>query len=234
MQNKKAPASRAVEDYLPAIYKLNTEAQGASTTALARAMSVSPASATNMIKKLAVLKLVRHVPYRGAVLTARGRRTALTIVRRHRLIEMFLAEVLGMGWDEVHVEAHRLEHALSERLEDEIARYLGDPAEDPHGDPIPTRAGQVPVDASESLVELEPGMSAIIRRITGQESVHLRYLKELGVVPKATIQLLALAPFEGPVRVRVGDSEQSLSRQLAQHIRVSRRPMQPTAPEELG
>jgi DtxR family Mn-dependent transcriptional regulator len=168
--------------------------------------------------------LVHYVPYRSIVLTAKGEKTALKIVRRHRLIESFLAAVLGMGWDQVHAEAHRLEHDLSDDLEDQIANYLGNPTEDPHGDPIPTKQGAVALETLQSLLELQPGMQAIVRRVTGLESVHLRYLQKLGLVPKATVEVIEAAPFEGPLRVQVGLQQHSLSHQLAGHIRVSRLP----------
>jgi DtxR family Mn-dependent transcriptional regulator len=223
MKNKRAPLSAAVEDYLKAIYLLQTTAAGATTTALAGALGVSAASATNMIKKLAARRLARHLPYRGVVLTPAGEKVALEIVRHHRLIELFLSETLGIPWDEVHAEAHRLEHVLSDQLEDHIAAFLGNPTEDPHGDPIPTKAGIVAPDTPRSLADLEPGARATIRRITDQDAAHLRYLQRLGLVPKATVELVDAAPFEGPLRVRVGSREHSLDRQLARHIRVSRR-----------
>jgi DtxR family Mn-dependent transcriptional regulator len=223
MKNKRAPLSAAVEDYLKAIYLLQTTAAGATTTALAGALGVSAASATNMIKKLAARRLARHLPYRGVVLTPAGEKVALEIVRHHRLIELFLSETLGIPWDEVHAEAHRLEHVLSDQLEDHIAAFLGNPTEDPHGDPIPTKAGIVAPDTPRSLADLEPGARATIRRITDQDAAHLRYLQRLGLVPKAMVELVDAAPFEGPLRVRVGSREHSLDRQLARHIRVSRR-----------
>lgn len=223
MENNPA-LSRAVEDYLAAIYKLSTVGGGATTTSLALEMGVSPAASTNMIKKLAGSQLVDYVPYRSIVLTLSGEQRALKIVRRHRLIESFLSAVLGIGWDQAHDEAHRLEHDLSDYLEDQIDTYLGNPTEDPHGDPIPTKEGAVALDTLQSLLELQPGMSAIIRRVTGLESEHLRYLQELGLVPKATVKVIEAAPFEGPLRVSVGPREHSLSHQLAGHIRVGRLP----------
>jgi DtxR family Mn-dependent transcriptional regulator len=221
---KNSSSSRAVEDYLAAIYKLSAVRGGTNTTALAVEMAVSPAAATNMVKKLASLRLVHYVPYRSIVLTPSGEKTALKIVRRHRLIESFLFAVLGMGWDQVHAEAHRLEHDLSDYLEDQIANYLGNPAEDPHGDPIPTKQGAVTLDTLQSLLELQPGMPAIVRRVTGLEAAHLQYLQKLGLVPKATVEVIEAAPFEGPLRVQVGLQQHSLSHQLAGHIRVSRLP----------
>ncbi len=223
MKNKRAPLSSAVEDYLKAIYQLQNAKGAVTTTALADALDVSAASVTNMIKKLAEMKLVRHLRYRGVELTPAGEKSALEIVRHHRLIELFLNETLGIPWDQVHTEANRLEHVLSDNLEDHIAAFLGNPTEDPHGDPIPTKAGVVAPDAPQSLVDLEPGTRVTVRRITDQDSAHLRYLQKLGLMPNVTVEFVDAAPFDGPIRVRVGSHEHSLDQHLARHIRVSRR-----------
>src|SRR5919199_2531010 len=134
----------SVENYLKAIYQLETERDIVTTSALADALRVSAASATNMVKKLAAQKLARHSPYRGVELTPRGERVALEVIRHHRLVELFLVKALGVPWDRVHVEAEKIEHVLSEDLEDRIAQFLGEPTEDPHGDPIPSKSGRVP------------------------------------------------------------------------------------------
>lgn len=219
---KKTMLGSSGEDYLKAIYDLRAEDGVVTTTELASAMRVSAASTTNMMKKLAALKLVRHSPYYGVELTPAGEKIALEVVRHHRLIESFLHEALGMPWDEVHAEAHKLEHVLSDKLEDHIADYLGNPTEDPHGDPIPTKAGAIAASDQQSLAELEPGARATIRRIGAQDPARLRYLRGLGLIPKASVSLIDHAPFQGPVRVRIenGD-EHSLDRSLAQQIWVS-------------
>ena len=222
MTNKKS-FSTATEDYLKAIYHLRSESAGVSTTALAAEMSVAPASATNMIKKLAAMKLVRHVPYYGVELTPAGEKIALEIVRHHRLIESFLHEALGLDWDEIHEEANKLEHILSDNLEDHIADFLGHPTEDPHGDPIPTKAGVVSAGAKQTLSDLPSGTHATIRRVRTQDAARLRYLRDLGLVPQAHVHLVEQAPFEGPVRVRVErGGEHSLDRELARRIEVTR------------
>jgi DtxR family Mn-dependent transcriptional regulator len=219
---KKTVLGSASEDYLKAIYDLRAEDGVVTTTELAAAMRVSAASTTNMMKKLAALKLVRHSPYYGVELTPAGEKIALEVVRHHRLIEAFLHEALGIPWDEVHAEAHKLEHVLSDKLEDHIADYLGHPTEDPHGDPIPTKAGSIFASSQQSLAELPPGTRATIRRIGAQDPAHLRYLRELGLIPKANVSLIDHAPFQGPVRVRVANGEEhSLDRSLAQQIWVS-------------
>ncbi len=218
---KNKPFSSAIEDYLKAIYDLHATESVVTTTALATAMGVSAASATNMLKKLAVLKLVQYSPYYGAELTPAGEKIALEVVRHHRLLEAFLHEALGMPWDEVHAEAHKLEHVLSDKLEDHIAEFLGNPTEDPHGDPIPTKSGVVTSSVQQSLADLPPGTRATIRRIGAQEPARLRYLRGLGLVPGATVRLIEQMPFEGPVRVRIGTREHSLDYKLARQIWVA-------------
>src|SRR3954453_7173207 len=150
----------AVQDYAKAIYTLESSDGAASTTGLATLLEVRPASVSGMLRKLSALGLVEHERYRGVRLTERGRRVALEVIRHHRLIELFLVENLGMTEDEVHTEAEVLEHALSEELEELIARKLGDPTVDPHGDPIPSREPKLSATAARSLTELEPGDKA--------------------------------------------------------------------------
>jgi DtxR family transcriptional regulator, Mn-dependent transcriptional regulator len=222
MKKKTSPLSAAIEDYLKAIYQLRASSSGGAvmTSALAAGMQVSAASATNMIKKLATMKLARHSPYRGVELTPAGEKIALEIVRHHRLIELFLSETLGIPWDEVHVEAHKLEHVLSDNLEDHLAQFLGNPTQDPHGDPIPTKAGVLPTEIQTALSDLAPGARATIRRVIDQDPAHLRYLSHLGAVPGATVRMIAFAPFDGPVRIRIGTREHSLDRALARNIWV--------------
>src|SRR3990172_755566 len=146
--------SPQMQDYLKTIYLLEGRPGGASTSGIAQALGVRPASVTGMLKKLAELKLVRHVPYQGAHLMRRGERIALEIVRHHRLLEVFLVETLGYTWDEVHAEAARLEHAISEDFEDRLAARLGDPQIDPHGDPIPAKDGSLPAPPPTTLSTL--------------------------------------------------------------------------------
>jgi DtxR family transcriptional regulator, Mn-dependent transcriptional regulator len=222
MTNKRAPLSAAIEDYLKAIYELQSADGVATTMALAGAMGVTAASATNMVKKLAEIKLANHSPYRGVELTPAGEKIALEVVRHHRLIELFLHEALGIPWDEVHAEAHKLEHVLSDNLENRIADYLGDPTRDPHGDPIPTKAGVVAHLDQQSLADLEPGTRATIQRVGAQDPAHLRYLSELGLVPNANLNVIAHSPFDGPVRVRVANGDDRvIDRALARQIWVT-------------
>ncbi len=231
MKNKNAPLSSAVQDYLKAIYQIRCAAGVVTTTALAAEMGVAAASATNMIKKLAALKLARHSPYRGVELSPAGEKIALEIVRHHRLVEAFLHEALGMSWDEVHDEAHKLEHVLSDNLEDHIADFLGDPTEDPHGDPIPTKAGILGATSHTALADVPIGNSVVVRRITEQNPEHLRHFSDLGLVPNARVTVLEREPFEGPLRVRLENgAARILDGKLARHIWVARHL---TAPKQI-
>ena len=211
----------AVEDYIKAIYTLESRGDGATTTALAERLEVRPASVSGMLPKLTELGLVEHEPYRGVRLTDRGRRVALEVVRHHRLLELFLEESLGMTWDEVHAEAEVLEHVISEELEELIAAKLGNPEFDPHGDPIPSRELTVPDDESRTLYALEPGDRSTFVRVSDSDPAMLRYLSERGIAPGAAVEMIERQPFDGPVSVRVGDREHVLGAVLARAMRVS-------------
>lgn len=214
-------ASHAVQDYAKAIYALQTRDDAAvSTNALADRLDVSPASASAMVKRLDGLGLVRHMPYKGVRLTPKGVRVALEVLRHHRLLELYLAEELGMSWDRVHKEAEVLEHVLSEEVEALIAAKLGDPTHDPHGDPIPTPDGRIDEGDTRALDELEPGESAVFARVSDQDPDMLRYLSERGIAPGVVVEMLGREPFGGPVRVRAKGREHPLGSQLARAMRV--------------
>lgn len=216
--------SPTVEDYLKAIYLLQTSPEGegkATTHALAERMGVSAASATNMVKRLARMKLLRHTPYHGVELTKAGEKVALEIIRHHRLAESYLAEALGMGWDQVHAEAEKFEHILSEDLEERMAQSLGHPTVDPHGDPIPSKEGVISRVQARRLSELEPGASAIITRVESSDPQRLRYLASLGLVPQANIEILEAQPFEGPITLRISGEKKVVGYTLAQGIFIS-------------
>ena len=199
---KRGPAvTRAMEDYLKALFELGE--QDVKPRELAAAVGVAPASVTGMLDKLASLKLVAYRKYHGASLTPAGRALALETLRHHRLLETYLAEALGYGWHEVHAEADRLEHVISEDFEARVDALLGHPTHDPHGDPIPQRDGSVPASPGAPLVELAPEVPARISRITDQDPQVLAYLADRGLVPGATVWVVERAPFEGPVTVRV-------------------------------
>lgn len=213
--------SAPVQDYLKTIYLLEGRPGGASTNAIAAALGVRPASVTGMLKKLADLKLVRHVRYQGAHLTRRGERLALEVVRHHRLLEVFLVETLGYTWDEVHIEADRLEHAISEDFEDRLAARLGDPRVDPHGDPIPAKDGRLPSDCPIPLAILSVGGRARVARVADGDPARLRHAAGLGLIPGAQLTLLSAEPYGGSLRVRVEGSERPVGLELARHIFVT-------------
>ncbi len=200
--------STAVEDYAKAIYALETRGEGAvSTNALAERLGVTPGSASGMVRRLDELGLVTHVPYKGVVLTEAGRRIALEVLRHHRLLELYLAESLGVPWDRVHAEAEVLEHHISEELEELIAAKLGNPTHDPHGDPIPTRDLEIVEQPSESLAALEPGARGCFTRVSDQDPEMLRYLSERGIRPGDAFEVIDRQPFGGPLFVRFGGVE---------------------------
>ena len=213
--------SDSIQDYLREIYKLQKEGTRVSTMELAKAMEVSPSSATSMLKKLDSLGLVEHAPYHGVSLTDEGARVALEVVRHHRLLEQYLSESLDVPLDAVHAEADRLEHALSEELEALIDRQLGFPTHDPHGDPIPNAELEMAPGELRSLSELEEGERATVRRVPDGDAELLRYLTELSLVPGRVVRLLRAAPFEGPVTIDVGAAEHAISRELAGQIGVA-------------
>lgn len=213
--------TQAVEDYLKTIYELQAGDKQVSTTALAERLGVAPASVTGMVKKLATMKLVVHQPYQGVTLTRAGETIALEVVRHHRLVESYLSEALGVPWDQVHAEADKWEHVLSEDLEDRIDALLGHPTTDPHGAPIPARDGSLPAGEFRRLVDLPVGETAVVAEVSDHDPALLRYLGEMGLYPQVRVSVVSAAPFEGPLTVRVGKSEHALGREVAGHILVS-------------
>ena len=213
--------SPPMEDYLKTIYMLRERSGAASTTAIAAALAVTPASVTGMIKKLAEMKLVRHAPYQGVELTRSGEKIALEIVRHHRLLELFLIEALGYTWDEVHAEADALEHVISEEFEERMAARLRYPTVDPHGDPIPAKDGTLTARKERALLSLRAGESAQIIHITDTNAEMLRYAASLGLAPTTRLTLLEAEPFGGSLRVKIGKSEKSIGRELAAQIFVT-------------
>jgi DtxR family Mn-dependent transcriptional regulator len=213
--------SPAVEDYAKAIYQVAEQCDGAvSTNALAERLAVTPASASGMVRKLDELGLVEHVPYKGVRLTDAGARLALEMLRHHRLLELYLAEALGVPWDRVHDEAEVLEHVLSEDLEALIAAKLGNPTRDPHGDPIPSADLVIEEERTESLAALEPGASGVLVRIPDAEPEMLRYLTERGIGLGDAFEVVDKQPFDGPLFVRFGDTVHVLGGALASALRV--------------
>lgn len=222
--------SPAIQDYLKGIYAVTEEQSAAapdlvvSTKALATQMGVSPASATNMLKRLGTLGLVDHIPYRGARLTEAGRKIALEVIRHHRLLETYLSQALGVPWDRVHAEAEVLEHVLSEDLEERIATLLGHPTADPHGHPIPSRELTMPKASEVLLWHVEDGRAVYVERVSDGVSEALRYLGDVGIRPGTRVEVLRRGPVDGPLFVRVdgqADDVQALSRELAEAVWVA-------------
>ncbi len=212
----------AVEDYLKAIYQLAEGDSAVGTSAIADRLGVAPGSVTGMLKRLGREGLVEHERYQGARLTDRGRREAIRMIRRHRVLELFLVEVLGYTWDQVHPEAERLEHAASDALVNRMAAVLGDPQADPHGHPIPSPAGQIRARALPTLAELEIGERAVLRRVSDDDPEALRYLARLNLIPGVEVELLEPSRSRGPLRVRVGDAEETVGFEMALRLRVER------------
>ena len=212
--------SDAIQDYLKEIYKLVGEGDRATTTAVARSMGVSAPSVTSMLKKLAALGLVTHEPYKGATLTASGERIAVEVIRHHRLLELYLMQTLGMAIEDVHAEADRLEHALSEELEARIDEALGFPTHDPHGDPIPDAELRVHRSSLRALAALEPGERATIRRVP-DDAVALRTLSELALLPGSEIELLGVTAGGDVLTVATAGAEHAIGRELAGRIGVA-------------
>lgn len=214
--------SEAIEDFLKAVYLLQQEHERVQTSVLAEALGIAAPSTTEMAKKLARANLVEHEPYRGIRLTSAGKRVALEIVRNHRLLELFLVRSLGYGWDEVHEEAERLEHAVSDRLAQRIAEYLGHPAFDPHGDPIPSPEGNVYQRELTPLSEWPVGKVGQIARLRDQSPEMLRYLAEKGLTMGAEVTVTNVDPFEGPVTLTVDNTSQVIGVNVAQYVLIAR------------
>jgi DtxR family transcriptional regulator, Mn-dependent transcriptional regulator len=201
--------SESIQDYLKAIYELGQDDEPTSTNQIAEQLNVAPASVTGMLKRLAGMDppLVNYQKHHGVKLTDEGLRISLQIIRKHRLIELFLVEMLGYSWDEIHEEAERLEHAVSFRFGERLARLLGEPGFDPHGDPIPDRDLQVPTMQTVPLSEVPPGKEGIVRRVHTSNPALLRYLAEMGIVPGAKITVLSSVPFDRTIHMQVEGQE---------------------------
>jgi DtxR family Mn-dependent transcriptional regulator len=209
-----------VEDYLKVIYELGRSGGSAATNEIAQRLAIAPASVSGMIRRLADQGLLEHERYRGVRLTDEGRRVALRMIRRHRVIEAYLTQSLGYEWDRVHDEAERLEHAASDELVDRMAAALGEPQVDPHGDPIPTREGTIDERVHRTLDELRPGERGRVVSVSDRDGARLRYLGELGLTPGVDVEVLERAPFDGPISLRVAGENQLIGPGLAAIVRV--------------
>ena len=210
-----------VEDYLKAIYAIGRGNGPAATNEIAQRLAIAPASVSGMVRRLAEQGLLAYERYRGVKLTDAGRRAALRTLRRHRVIEAYLAKALDYPWDRVHAEAERLEHAASDELIDRMAATIGEPEFDPHGAPIPTREGAVDETVYKSLGDLEVGASGSVVRVADEDPEMLRYLAELSIVPGKRVTVKARAPYDGPITLLVGRQELSIGPALAAQVLVS-------------
>lgn len=214
--------STAEQDYLKAIFRLTLKRERAGTSELAQQLGVTPASVTGMLRRLGGRQPapIRYEKHGGVELTPEGRRHALDTLRKHRMLELYLVRELGFGWDEVHAEAERLEHAISDLLVERMARKLGDPEVDPHGDPIPRRDGSVPERPAMGLLDLAPGERAWITRVSDHDPELLRYLGALGLVPETSLAMDTPEPFNGPLRLVLASGTVMLGREAAAAVSV--------------
>ena len=211
----------AHEDYLKAVYVLHSTGGEVTNSALAGYMEVSPASATNMMKKLAELDLVLYEPYQSIQLTEAGERVALEVLRHHRLLELYLYNKLNLPWELVHAEAEKLEHVISEALEDAIAEALGNPTVDPHGDPIPTKDGRVEQIGGVPLTKVAIRRPQRILRVLNQDAERLAYLGAMHLFPGSVVTVLKRAPFLGPLLIDSAGENHALAFELAEQLLVT-------------
>lgn len=218
--------TRSVEDYLKAIWLISAGGHAASTSEIASQLALSAPSVSGMVKRLREQGLLEHEPYKGVLLTAEGRRIALRMVRRHRILETYLVECLGFTWDTVHDEAERLEHAVSDTLVARMAAALGHPTVDPHGDPIPDEDLVLVQEQYVPLGDVGVGETVTVRRVVGDEATErLRYLAELGLVPGAVVTVTDVQPFGGPIALRVAETARAIGRELGAVVLCVRGPV---------
>jgi len=213
--------SEAMENHLKVIYEVLERHERATTSAIADRLGIAASSVTAMVKRLAELGLVAHEPYRGVRLTRVGEKTALEVVRHHRLIELYLAEALGVPWDRVHEEAEKLEHVISEDLERRMAEALGDPTHDPHGSPIPALDGTLERIEARALTDADPGVPLTVAEVDDRDSGLLRHLAELGLFPGTRVEVVRVEPYDGPFVLRSERGEFTLGRRAVDAIRVT-------------
>lgn len=207
--------TRSVEDYLKSVFHLTEQGGFATTSGIAGMLEVAPPSVSGMMKRLSETGLIEHVPYRGVQLTPQGRRAALQMIRRHRILEVYLTSKLGYDWGDVHVEAERLEHAVSDKLIERMADALGEPRYDPHGAPIPTATGEIEEAELVTLADVPVGSTVVLRQVGDEHPDRLRYLAEQGLTPGAQLAVIERQPFNGPTTVRLGMETRIVGQELA-------------------
>jgi DtxR family transcriptional regulator, Mn-dependent transcriptional regulator len=219
-QVRRSRQTQAQEDYLKALYHLEGDQRPVPTNELAQRLRISAASVSEMVSRLSERGLVSHDRYRGQQLTDEGRALALELVRHHRLLEMFLVQVLGYGLDEVHEEAERLEHVISERMEERIFELLGRPELDPHGHAIPSREGAVRQVTHRRLSECRAGDEVIVRAVSDDDSERLRELQRRRLMPGAKLRVVAGSEYESPIEAQLGRRRVSVPLGLAREVFV--------------
>jgi DtxR family Mn-dependent transcriptional regulator len=216
----KLELSQSIEDYLKAIYKLYEEGKPVSKSEVASALNVSAASVTNMVKKLSDLGLAEHKSYKGVRLTDQGEQAALEIVRHHRLLETYLREVMGYSWHEMHEEAERLEHHISEEFESKIDEMLGYPTHDPHGHPIPSPDGNIDFPSTKKLADAGLGQTVTVHHVDDGDPDMLDYIERIGLMPKVSLEVVEKAPFDGPLTVQIDGRKEVVGNRVANDIYV--------------
>jgi DtxR family transcriptional regulator, Mn-dependent transcriptional regulator len=217
---RRSTFTRSQEDYLKALYQLHGDQRPVPTRDLAQRLGISSPSVSEMVTRLSAQGLVEHDRYRGQQLTREGRKVALELVRHHRLLEMFLVQILGYSWDEVHDEAERLEHVISERMEQRIFELLGRPELDPHGHAIPTLGGKVRPLSDRPLSECRVGEKVVVQGVSDDDAGRLRELERRGLVPGARIEVTAESKFESPITVRIKGHRSNIPLGLARAVFV--------------
>ena len=220
---RRSTFTQSQEDYLKALYHLHGDTRPVPTRDLAQRLGISSPSVSEMVTRLTAQGLVEHDRYRGQQLTREGRKVALELVRHHRLLEMFLVQVLGYHWDEVHDEAERLEHVISERMEQRIFDLLGRPELDPHGHAIPSLAGKVRPESKRTLNESRTSEKLIVQGVSDDDPAKLRELERRGLLPGTHIEVIAASEYEGPIEIRIKGKRVSVPLGLARAMFVGRR-----------
>ena len=214
--------SAVIEEYLECIFKLQEKSGVARTNDIVKSLGVVPGTVTNTVEWLEKEGLVTHKPYKGVKLTEKGRKIALQVIRRHRLSERLLTDILHIEWDKVHDAACKLEHGITDEIIRPLEKALGHPKTCPHGNPIPTKCGGIIEEESQPLTALNEREQGTIVKITEEKADLLRYLDTMGLVPGASLEVVGKAPFNGPITIKVGRTNRALSREVASIIKVKR------------
>ncbi len=214
--------TNSIEDYLEVIFHLESEGKSATTLEISKHLRIAPGSVTEKLKNLHQKGFIKHIPYKNVSLLPKGKKAALDVVRRHRLSERFLQDKLGMSWNQVHEEAHRIEHSLSKKVSNKLYELLGKPKTCPHGNPIPDSNGHILNDRSYPLTKLKKHNKAEIQKITDEDPKLLTYLHTLGLMPKTRLTIEEKAPFHGPIIIKISNSSYALGEKIAESIWVKK------------